>query len=230
MLPVAPRACWLYQCGGFRCCAVYYCNWHNTDVVVSSNLYELSCRMTDYMLANALQQALLHALADLLELLTGCPWLDQADLQSQSQPPTPVLLSAPSSLQAGQPLPVVSWQTGPSGAQPLSLMSPTTGLPVAQPQQSLQPARTASIGANLRPWIDMALLLNSTQDDLLFRPPVSDFVHHFDNMLRDLPNTIAVVQRLVTHPDLEVTLPCVWPPFDMLTVSPNQAFSVFLEP
>jgi len=50
----------------------------------------------------------------------------------------------------------------------------------------------------------MTLLLNSDGDDLVFRPPVADFIRHFDNMLRDLPNTIAVVQRLVTHPELEV--------------------------
>ena len=57
----------------------------------------------------------------------------------------------------------------------------------------------------LKPWIDISLLLNAAEDDLLFRPPLADFVRHFDNMLRDLPNTIAVVQRLVTHPDLEVS-------------------------
>ena len=162
--------------------------------------------MTDYMLANALQQSLLHALTQLLELLTGCSWQDQAEPQGNSLLPTLSTLSTTLSLQSGQPAPVVSWQTGQYGAQPLPLMSATTGLPVAQPQQSLRGTRTASIpvGVGLKPWVDMTLLLNSDGDDLVFRPPVADFIRHFDNMLRDLPNTIAVVQRLVTHPELEV--------------------------
>ena len=165
--------------------------------------------MTDYMLANALQQSLLHALTQLLELLTGCSWMDQAQPQANSLLPTSSMLSATLSLQSGQsgqPAPILSWQTGQYGAQPLPLMSVTTGLPVALPQQSLRSTRSVSIpaGVSLKPWIDMTLLLNSDGDDLVFRPPVADFIRHFDNMLRDLPNTIAVVQRLVTHPELEV--------------------------
>lgn len=162
--------------------------------------------MTDYMLANALQQSLLHALTQLLELLTGCSWMDQAQPQASSLLPASSMLSATLSLQSGQPAPVLSWQTGQYGAQPLPLMSVTTGLPVALPQQSLRSTQSVSIpaGVSLTPWVDMTLLLNSDGDDLVFRPPVADFIRHFDNMLRDLPNTIAVVQRLVTHPELEV--------------------------
>ena len=166
--------------------------------------------MTDYMLANALQQCLLHALTQLLQLLTGTSWLDQALSETRSEAqslprmaPTPPSIP---SLQSGQPPPVLSWQTGPAGAQPLQAMSARTGLPFAQPQSSLRSTRTASIpaGIPLQPWIDMALVLNASGDDLVFIPPVADFVRHFDNMLRDLPNTIVVVQRMVTHPDLEV--------------------------
>ena len=166
----------------------------------------MPCRMTDYMLANALQQSLLYALTQLLELLTGCSWLDRAPPQANSLLPALSNLSTTLSLQSGQPTPVLSWQTGQYGAQPLPLMSVTTGLPVAQPQQSLRSTRSVSIpaGVSLKPWVDMTLLLSSDGDDLVFRPPVADFIRHFDNMLRDLPNTIAVVQRLVTHPELEV--------------------------
>ena len=163
----------------------------------------MPCRMADYMLANALQQSLLHALAQLLELLTGCSWLDQVQPQSLQSMPSAIPTSL--SLQSGQPLPVLSWQTGPSGAQPLPSISSATGMPLAQLQQSFRSTRTASIPSTcLHPWIHMSLLLSSDGDDLVFRPPVADFVRHFDNMLRDLPSTIAVVQRLVTHPELEV--------------------------
>ena len=163
--------------------------------------------MTDYMLANALQQSLLHALAQLLQLLTGTSWLDQAPGEAQSGlQRLPSTITSVPSLQSGQPQPVLSWQTGPAGAQPLPAMSSKTGLPVSQPQ-SLRVTRTASIPAHItvQPWIDMALVLNSSGDDLVFVPPVAEFVRHFDVVLRDLPNTIAVVQRLVTHPELEVS-------------------------
>ena len=108
---------------------------------------------------------------------------------------------------AGQPKPVMSWQTGPAGAQPLPLMSTTSGLPLALPQGSTRPSRTISLSKPQQPWIDVTLLLSSDGQDLLFQPPVPDFVRHFDNVLRDLPHTIAVVQRLVTHPELEVCQP-----------------------
>ena len=165
------------------------------------------CRMTDYMLANALQQSLLHALTQLLQLLTGTSWLEQSPAQSQpGLHRLPSALSSVPSLQSGQPEPVLSWQTGPAGAQPLPAMSRKTGLPVAQPG-SLRVTRTASIPAHItvQPWIDMSLVLNGNGDDLVFVPPVADFVRHFDAVLRDLPNTISVVQRLVTHPELEVS-------------------------
>ncbi len=168
--------------------------------------------MTDYMLASALQQSLLHALTQLLELLTGCPWLEAAHPQTLLLQPASSFISTTLSLPSGQPAPVLSWQTGKAGAQPLPLMSLTTGLPNAQLQQSFRSSRTTSLpsSATLQPWIDMSLLLNGDGDDLVFRPPVADFVRHFDNMLRDLPNTIAVVHRLVTHPELEVCS-CVYP-------------------
>ena len=35
-----------------------------------------ACRMVDYMVADALQQPLLHALTQTLELFTGFSWLD----------------------------------------------------------------------------------------------------------------------------------------------------------
>ena len=159
------------------------------------------------MLANALQQSLLHALAQLLGLLTGTSWLDKSQSQPQSLQRLPSTISSAGSLQAGQPQPVLSWQTGPAGAQPLASIHAKTGMPVALLQQSLRGTRTASMVATvaLQPWVDMTLLLSSSKDDLVFRPPVAEFVRHFDSMLRDLPTTIAVVQRLVTHPDLEVT-------------------------
>ena len=165
-------------------------------------------RMMDYMLANALQQSLLHALAQLLDLLSGTSGLDQSQLHAKSLERLPSTISSMTSLQSGQPQPVLSWQTGPAGAQPLPFIDVQTGMPVAQLQQSRRSTRTASIPANtgaMQPWVDMTLLLSSTGDDLVFRPPVADLVRHFDNVLRDLPNTIAVVQRLLTHPDLEVT-------------------------
>lgn len=184
----------------------------------------MPCRMTDYMLANALQQSLLHALTQLLELLTGCSWLDQAEPQAHSLLTTPSVLSTTLSLQSGQPAPVTSWQTGQHGAQPLPLMSVTSGLPIAQPE-SLRSTRTASIPSNssLKSWIKMSLLLDNTGEDLVLRPPVADFIRHFDNMLRDLPNTIAVVQRLVTHSELEVR-GTAWQPGTTLitTVSGHQ--------
>lgn len=160
------------------------------------------------MLANALQQSLLHALAQLLGLLSGTSGLDQGPLHAESLQRLPSTLSSIQSLQSGQPQPILSWQTGPAGAQPLSAIDAKTGMPVAQLQQSLRSTRTASIPANvgvIQPWVDMTLLLSSSGDDLVFRPPVADLVRHFDNVLRDLPNTIAVVQRLLTHPDLEVS-------------------------
>lgn len=165
-------------------------------------------RMMDYMLANALQQSLLHALAQLLGLLSGTSGLDQSQLHAGALERLPSTLSSVQSLQSGQPQPVLSWQTSPAGAQPLPSIDAKTGMPVAQLQQSLRSTRTASIPANLgvmQPWIDMTLLLNSGGNDLVFRPPVADLVRHFDSVLRDLPNTIAVVQRVLTHPDLEVT-------------------------
>lgn len=167
-------------------------------------------RMMDYMLANALQQSLLHALAQLLDLLSGTSGLDQSQLHAKSLERLPSTISSMTSLQSGQPQPVLSWQTGPAGAQPLPFIDAQTGMPVAQLQQSRRSTRTASIPANtgtMQPWVDMTLLLSSSGDDLVFRPPVADLVRHFDNVLRDLPNTIAVVQRLLTHPGLEVTTP-----------------------
>ena len=162
--------------------------------------------MMDYMLASALQQSLLHALAQLLGLLSGTSGLDQSQLAKSLQS-LPSTISSVTSLQSGQPQPVLSWQTGPAGAQPLPFIDVKTGMPVAQLQQSRRSTRTASIptdrGAR-QPWVDMTLLLSSSSDDLVFRPPVADLVRHFDNVLRDLPNTIAVVQRLLTHTDLEV--------------------------
>lgn len=167
----------------------------------------------DYMLANALQQSLLHALAQLLGLLSGTSGLDQTQLHPGALERLPSTLSSVQSLQSGQPQPVLSWQTGPAGAQPLPSIDAKTGMPVPQLQQSLRSTRTASIPANLgvmQPWIDMTLLLNSSGDDLVFRPPVADLVRHFYSVLRDLPNTIAVVQRVLTHPDLEVVaLQCI---------------------
>lgn len=162
--------------------------------------------MMDYMLANALQQSLLHALTQLLALVTGTAWLDQPQPQVTPLQRTPSSLSSTPSLPSGKPQPVLSWRTGPAGAQPLPSIHPKTGMPVAQLQPSLGRTRTASTAASvtLQPWLDMTLLLSSGGDDLVFRPPVAEFVRHFDNVLRDLPNTIAVVQRLVTHPDLEV--------------------------
>lgn len=93
---------------------------------------------------------------------------------------------------------------GPAGAQPLPLMSTLSGLPLAQPQASPKPSRTISLATPPRPWIDITLLLSDDGEDLIFQPPVADFVRHFDHVLRDLPHSIAVVQRLVTHPDLQV--------------------------
>ena len=164
-------------------------------------------RMMDYMLANALQQCLLHALAQLLGLLSGTFGLEQSQLHAESLQRLPSTISSVASLQSGQPQPVLSWQTGPAGAQPLPSIDAKTGMPVAQLQQSRRSTGTASIPTNMgamQPWVDMTLLLSSSGDDLVFRPPVADLVRHFDNVLRDLPNTIAVVQRLLTHPDLEV--------------------------
>ena len=79
------------------------------------------------MLADALQQSLLHALTQSLELLTGFSWLDYTHTPAQRLAPMTSTLSSIPSLQTGQPAPVMSWQTGPSGAQPLPFMSPTTG-------------------------------------------------------------------------------------------------------
>ena len=167
-----------------------------------------ACRMMDYLLANALQQSLLHALAQLLGLLSGTSELNQSQLHAESLQRLSSTISSVTSLQSGQPQPVLSWQTGPAGAQPLPSIDPKTGMPVAQLQQSRRSTGTASIptlvGA-MQPWVDMTLLLSSSGDDLVFKPPVADLVRHFDNVLRDLPNTIAVVQRLLTHPELEVT-------------------------
>ncbi|KAL3130872.1 hypothetical protein ABBQ38_000201 [Trebouxia sp. C0009 RCD-2024] len=162
-------------------------------------------RMMDYMLATALQQSLLHTLSQLLALLTGTAWLDQAQPHPHPLQRTPSSLSSDLSLPSGQPKPLVSWRTGPAGPQPLPFIEPKTGMPVPQLQPSLRSTRTASIASSrpLQPWVDMALLLSNDGEDLVFRPPVAEFVRHFDNVLRDLPNTIAVVQRLVTHPDLE---------------------------
>lgn len=158
------------------------------------------------MLATALQQSLLHTLSQLLALLTGTAWLDQAQPHPHPLQRTPSSLSSDLSLPSGQPKPLVSWRTGPAGPQPLPFIEPKTGMPVPQLQPSLRSTRTASIASSrpLQPWVDMALLLSNDGEDLVFRPPVAEFVRHFDNVLRDLPNTIAVVQRLVTHPDLEV--------------------------
>lgn len=96
----------------------------------------MHCRMIDYMLANAMQQSLLHALSQLLSLLTGIP-LSGISSRTSSLQPMPSALSPSSSFIPGQPKPVLSWQTG---TLPLCCMSwpdhffsPAPSLPSAMP-------------------------------------------------------------------------------------------------
>ena len=56
------------------------------------------------------------------------------------------------------------------------------------------------------PLIRLTLLLDAASDDLLFDPNPLDICGFLDRTLREMPATAGVVQRLLTHDELQVSL------------------------